>query len=576
MNIQPQQIDSWRSMIHEANAPKGFFAKMKSFFITDKVPVERLRDATDCFKVFIQDSLKEISCQPPYGLKPDSTSVESIFDVIAERSIGRILVQNSHIRRDDFNSALLNVDKIANSALSLLKLGKEECTPDMAIQVVFNPRGGFNVIRKVPPVESMVFQGGGAKGAMYSEALMALALAGKLPAQACIGTSAGAVTAAFLASGLAPHKIAGLLETEPMTAYLRTDSNFSSHYPHAKLGNQRIGYNAGNAIKIVDIAISRSVQDHLNVCWDTAPFKQRFNKLEDPEKDRLTQLREQKFDGGREGKMLTFKDLALLNSLSPGQFRKLTVTAWNRATNTVAYLNATTTPDLEVAFAVRASMSIPQVFVPIQLTVGTNSAYYSDGGQGSNLPTEAVLDGAASIENARASMLAFQFDDNGAGHKILHSPMEEWPTLSKLYKWALGQQYVDVCRQDAQKAYDQSSNVFNLQHGTLGTLDFDVNSDTLSEARVVAWGGMVQHLENTKLQAYGIECKDAEECYRQLTIEEKRYLLRPLGELPKRASRAELLERHFYKNLVHLAESDPELKIDGSVAISRNDNPRHA
>src|SRR5690606_8061931 len=139
--------------------------------------------------------------------------------------------------------------------------------------------------------------------------------------------------------------------------------------------------------------------------------------------------------------MVTFKDLHLMHLLAPAQFKELTLTGWDSTNKQETYFNAQNTPDMPVAVAGRISMSIPVYFRSVDFDPGDGSGTrsFTDGGVGSNMPTEVITDNlqGRALEEARARTALMTFDENGKAYTVLHR--EPAGPATGLVAWAKAQ-----------------------------------------------------------------------------------------------------------------------------------------
>ena len=98
---------------------------------------------------------------------------------------------------------------------------------------------------------------------------------------------------------------------------------------------------------------------------------------------------------------ITFSMLQSLRALDPKTFKDLTVTATCRENGKVFYFDATTTPDLDIAIACRASASLPVILSSVKIEkkyltnyedVPENGLSFVDGGYLDNIPVSAMQD----------------------------------------------------------------------------------------------------------------------------------------------------------------------------------------
>ncbi|XVN43245.1 MAG: patatin-like phospholipase family protein [Candidatus Rickettsia vulgarisii] len=268
------------------------------------------------------------------------------------------------------------------------------------------------------PFDYLVFSGGGAKGAIYSGVYKALKESDVIEnIKAIAGSSAGAITAAVIASGIEPEEfekiskdtnLKGLLGKKGFSAgfvqiakdgtplYNLLDNtirnNISSYLKDkdfAELCNQgliRIANEIEKLKKEEQEFLQKEPTQTLNENSESLDFfkqqlEQQANQLKDLMQSNYKELHILRELSNRQGKIL-FKDLALLRLLDPGKFKDLYITAVNQNTGELEIFNADNTPDVEIALACRASASIPIVFKPVK--IGDN--YYVDGGYRDNVP----------------------------------------------------------------------------------------------------------------------------------------------------------------------------------------------
>jgi predicted acylesterase/phospholipase RssA len=310
-------------------------------------------------------------------------------------------------------------------------------------------------------VEFLVFSGGGAKGAIYSGVVEALAESGTLDGvKAVAGSSAGAITAAFVASGISSEEFKklskdtnfkgllgeGLLpgnivpigqDGKPLYELLdktikQNIWNFIGNADTSKLselGRQNLDrlviekeknnkqtqilldeqevnseeikqltaqseaepdLAARNRIidKIVLIETQQKVieKDIKGLTYQREDFESQTSKIQSMIDNQWAEVESLKArcDPNNNNGKVSFKDLALMRLLDPVKFKDLLVTAVRRDTGELEIFSATTTPDVEIALACRASASIPVVFKPVTI----NGHEYVDGGYIDNVPTK--------------------------------------------------------------------------------------------------------------------------------------------------------------------------------------------
>lgn len=192
-------------------------------------------------------------------------------------------------------------------------------------------------------IENLVFEGGGTKGAAYAgcmEVMEDLGLLSQIKQVA--GTSAGSITSLLLACGSGS---AGLTEAID-------DTNFQSFI-----------YDRGG-----DLCEIWRAYFHYGLHTGDPFVKTMKSYIK-------------KYAGDEE---ITFAQLDELIAQKPETFKKLTVVASNLTTQVPEKFNSEKTPDVPLWKAVRASMSIPLIFEPMNI----DGNLYVDGGVSWNYPID--------------------------------------------------------------------------------------------------------------------------------------------------------------------------------------------
>ncbi len=192
-------------------------------------------------------------------------------------------------------------------------------------------------------IENLVFKGGGIKGSAYAGSMQVLEHMQLLAGVVHIGgTSAGSITAAMLATG---GGSAGLLDSV-------------EHTDFAKFLDDKWGI-LGDAGRMIS-------QYGMHTGHEFEAILKQFIK---------------RFSGNE---TLTFAQLDELARTNPATFKRLSVVASNLTRQKSQVFNAQTHPDLPIWLAVRASMSIPFIFEPVQI----DGDYHVDGGLAWNYPID--------------------------------------------------------------------------------------------------------------------------------------------------------------------------------------------
>ncbi|MGV2431877.1 MAG UNVERIFIED_CONTAM: patatin-like phospholipase family protein [Rickettsiaceae bacterium] len=361
------------------------------------------------------------------------------------------------------------------------------------------------------PIDFLTFSGGGAKGAIYSGVFDSLADNGVMKqVKSIAGSSAGAITAAFIATGMSPkefHKLSAktnfenllhsngkkLLKNDglPLLNFLRTnikdtvrkfiedldDNNGrklaeictarniiirkeldESLEAQQKIIDQKI--KAGEALANAETVEERAKQAELIAISD-AQLKFFDYKLGDLEAQRvhiglILNRQSRDFESlkdrckSNDGKIL-FRDLAILRSLDPEAFKDLRVTAVEKKSSNLKIFSSDDTPDVEIALAAKASASIPLVFKGTVI----ESKKYVDGGYRDNTPTnhfkkettiEDFTNKPRSSKKGRTIACAFSSGPEDNVHKAIYTMEENIYTPNKFMKFIINTLFKKLAR----------------------------------------------------------------------------------------------------------------------------------
>ena len=251
-----------------------------------------------------------------------------------------------------------------------------------------------------------VFSGGGAKGAIYSGVHETLYDTGILDGlEGVAGSSAGAMTAALIATGISTEDCKALSENTDFSTLLgkgkglfklHKDGNPIYELAHNAITNNIKQYTANvdvqsvcaSRIEVITKLRDDIEQGKIHQDYSEDEKQLRMQQLE----DELHQIQEIKNNNGtalaelktrvHSGGKVYFKDLAMLRLLNPSKFKDLIITATNKGTGELKIFNATETPDVEIALACRASAAIPIVLRSTEI----DGVKYVDGGYVDNIP----------------------------------------------------------------------------------------------------------------------------------------------------------------------------------------------
>jgi NTE family protein len=273
------------------------------------------------------------------------------------------------------------------------------------------------------PFKFAVFSGGGAKGAIYSGVHAELKRSGILNGiEAVAGSSAGAITAALIASGISEEDFKKMSSETNLKELLGKGFIVNKDVaPLLQLLRDTISNNISKYIENTDI---------LEVCKirDNALTKEIdiLNKKNDPDlQDQITNLKNTQLKvrdvlnnngtqiaelhtKAREKGIIKFEDIELLHNIDPVKFKGLVVTATNKKNGELTIFDAKSSPDVEVALACKASSSIPVLFQPVKI----KGVEYVDGGYRDNIPQKYFDLNKNDSQNAQIN------DVTGSGDKI--------------------------------------------------------------------------------------------------------------------------------------------------------------
>ena len=279
---------------------------------------------------------------------------------------------------------------------------------------VYRPETGksgnkFVYVTKAPPIENIVFSGGGAKGTVYGGVIRALeekrnGVSVKDLTRNVAGSSIGAMTAAFFAGGIAERDIHKVLHDTNLPALIGTP-----YKPVHKKAGALLNF------------MRNCLQENLKRLYPTVKAIEEctgYGNLTEKERQSIRALITDNLP-------LTFYMLRILTKLDRARFKDLSVTAVNRESGKVFVFNADNSPDLEIAIACRASCSLPIVLEKVTiekrlLKINEPGVLtFVDGGYFNNIPFDVVDNKQAKIhginigeQGQNLQTLVFLFDES--------------------------------------------------------------------------------------------------------------------------------------------------------------------
>lgn len=363
------------------------------------------------------------------------------------------------------------------------------------------------------PFECASFSGGGAKGAIYSGVHRVLEGSGVLSGlKAVAGSSAGAITAAAIASGISGKDFKKISKETNFEELLGEGFIVNKDgKPLYQLIKNMISTNVANYLKETDVLELcdlrlQAIQDELDgLEEDSIPENTELRQELQKQQTKLQLIMD---SGGKElaelniriqeeGKVY-FKDLDLLHILDPVKFKDLVITATNRDTGELTIFDSRKTPDIEIALACRASASIPLVFEPVKI----NGVEYVDGGYRDNIPLNYFQNSQANKERdvedisnspekvrraktqGRTLALAFGSDDlEDAANVAIYSAREKIWNPGAIAKFLMNVVYKALSKVGGKFKYtDEVNKTFKqLRENALNTVVLDTKEvSTLS------------------------------------------------------------------------------------------------
>ncbi|WP_260957527.1 patatin-like phospholipase family protein [Pseudomonas citri] len=298
---------------------------------------------------------------------------------------------------------------------------------DRSISIVRHEDGSVDVSMQPPPATKLVLSGGGAKGVAYSGFVNALE---NMDVLKCIrtisGSSAGAISAALLASGI-NHKV-----FDQISDHVPLISLLNSAKPDVS-ASQDEWSKWGEKLKKVPLAQllcdlwprlgSKGIPlENLIREKSCKAFLQRCKEHPGP----LSAAAQQAVANVENNRYVTFADLAVLSQEIP-QIKtvEITGTALFEKSAQLVVFSAELTPDMDIAVAAHISASLPVVFskptqqeLPFQQSDEnrTETTAFADGGILNNTPIPALYNPHSSmspIPDGEHLILVFDADEPG-------------------------------------------------------------------------------------------------------------------------------------------------------------------
>ncbi|KVK85939.1 hypothetical protein WJ47_27990 [Burkholderia ubonensis] len=268
------------------------------------------------------------------------------------------------------------------------------------------PNGKTRISVKYPAIEQLVLSGGGAKGAAYPGAVLALEEGGIMPAIKNIaGSSAGAITAALIASGVSGSQFKDLSNRmdfldlvrdrvgSPQLQIIRHVYEDTLKETFAKVGRHvPFARNIGSSLALLSNmrteapALEKLLKDETR----TSVLKHIATHPATTDHHPVIDEIRHKLEAGGD---VTFSDLRRLSQCNPA-FKNLqcTGTLMESHRPQLMVFSADTTPDLSIARAACISGAFPFVFAQPEETTPFGTTRYQDGGVMLNVPAPEIFE----------------------------------------------------------------------------------------------------------------------------------------------------------------------------------------
>ena len=386
---------------------------------------------------------------------------------------------------------------------SLAWLRQQFAKPQMTPQFCKTSDGKWSVLQPAPHLENFVLSGGGVKGAGYVGWFKAAEQFGALKnLKRIAGSSAGAMTAALIASGMNAQDLEEASKRTNFWSVLTGTSNDPVIKTATKLETKGwLSYFSFSGTYAVD-RLNQEMIGSVKKYFKPFKTKEKFEESLQGQKELSTEDVEslvslyQKvvppaphwlfgslFQKKQETYMLTFKDLATLAKVDP-RFKELTITGYDKDKQKEIYFNAQTEPALPIAEAVRGSMALPVVFAPAYV----DDDKIIDGGVGSNIPAEVFK------KFPQEKTVVLEFENDGRFNQTVYQPKEPKSAVEpieqeeeQLEEVIAGNPNLERdAQQDQQKLYDAGPNASMVGNGDLEIGSFTASSERIHRAQYQA------------------------------------------------------------------------------------------
>ncbi len=422
----------------------------------------------------------------------------------------------------------------------------------------FSDNGGVTLAETPPPIENLVFGGGGVRGVVYPGAIHVMKQRGMLQhVKRVAGSSSGALSAVVIGLGYTPDEFEKFSRDLNKSDFVNSNLTLDSVKKFFAGEEKSLGQG-----KLSDTGMFSGDQVYEKI---QSVIRAKMEEAERKYPDLKKELNIKDFN------RITFQNLHDIAELHPDLgFKEIFITGTNKTDKTLKIFshNDPETRDVEVALAVRISMSIPVLYQ----TVVLQGKEYEDGGSLNNFPIE-IFDQAPYLPESKSAvgdqgqnLCSFGLKVDTAENMqylMWHDKQAELEDASFIEKMKAGlgeikkgifdaitDEVSDVPYQEAMRKQNQGirdryqQRVLQIGDQGVGTMDFDVTDATkqtmLQSGRDAATSWCDAHQGELRLIASG---KQFKELVKSLSLEDLDCLCKDLRE-----------------NKVQIVASNPEIK----------------
>nr|WP_217345301.1 patatin-like phospholipase family protein [Noviherbaspirillum sp. L7-7A]MBV0879555.1 patatin-like phospholipase family protein [Noviherbaspirillum sp. L7-7A] len=428
----------------------------------------------------------------------------------------------------DIGRAHLNAQK------KLLEL-RQTFVAQHPLQIFSNSDQKICILMPAPPISNLVFKGGGVRGQSYVAVLNVLETCGLTrDLRSIAGTSAGALTAACLATGISAERFAQLTKgldmkdqlgdaeesdasggcnstiSSPIALGLMENGQYGTELAidtYSGLGSSVLNSIANKPAKKLLRTFQQVLRENVRAHFTSLLINQ--SPLPAEQKELLLKLDAELQT--HKSYQVTFSDLALLHQFDPAHFKLLVLTGFNETDKKLEIFDAQTTPHLPIASAMRASMAIPKLIAPVNLILQGKSKTVVDGGVGTNVPSHLLNDyahGGKKQNNGLisedmkeqmqravsfAQTMVLSFDDNGTTAQLLSSTpaklaSDSAPMEDRLIEISgINPSYIaSVTKPDNLRVHEAGLNAYIVYNGELSLASFNASRAQIKAAQLEA------------------------------------------------------------------------------------------